>query len=270
MWEREGQLIALVGHDEALNDQGKVHYFGNSLQLLGFVWDGKAQQWKPLGVVFDKAMNNFPPAKMPNGQWGMICRGPNSQRDVFMLTGGVDSPLTWTRSPIITEATADGFRPEEPDWWALPDGRLIGLFRDNSKSHRFYRAVSADNGRTWTTPQKTNFPDATSKFFCMRTSRGYYVLVSNANPAGRNPLCLSTSDNGVTFTRLARLPIPDELRKGEFITGLRNGSAKPDSLQYPHAIEHEGQLFIAYWRKKHTIEVVEVSLDEVERLRDGR
>jgi hypothetical protein len=26
--------------------------------------------------------------------------------------------------------------------------------------------------------------------FCLRTSRGYYALVSNANPAGRNPLCL--------------------------------------------------------------------------------
>jgi hypothetical protein len=269
LWAREGQLIALVSHDEALDDKGKVHYYGNSLRLLGFAWDGNARQWKPLGVVFDKAMNNFPPTKMPNGEWGMICRGPNAQHDVFMLAGGVTSPSAWTRSPIITKASADGFSPSEPDWWALPDGRLLGLFRDNGKSYRFYRAVSADNGHSWTVPEKTNFPDATSKFFCLRTTRGYYVLISNANPAERNPLCLSTSDDGITFTRMARLPIPDEPRKGGAGARSRNGSAKPDSLQYPHAIEHDGQLFIAYSRKKQAIEVVKISLDEVDRLRVG-
>jgi hypothetical protein len=270
LWVRQEQLIALVNHDEALDDEGRVHYFGNSLQLLGFAWDRNAQQWKPLGVLFDKAAANFSPAKMSNGEWGMICRGPDFRRDIFMLTGGVASPSAWTRSPIVTEAAADGFRPNEPDWWMLPDGRLLGLFRDNGKSHRFYRAVSADNGRTWTAPQKTNFPDATSKFFCLRTTRGYYVLISNANPAERNPLCLSTSDDGITFTRMARLPIPDELRKGGASTRSRSESTKPDSLQYPHAIEHGGQLFIAYSRKKQTIEVVKISLDEVERLRGGK
>ena len=160
-------------------------------------------------MVFDKAMNNFPPAKMPNGQWGMICRGPNSQARWFMLTGGVDSPLTWTRSPIITEATADGFRPRKSRIGGDAARRSVDRpFPRQQQITSLLPRVSADNGRTWTTPQKTNFPDATSKFFCMGTSRGYYVLVSNANPAGRNPLCLSTSDNGVTFMRLARLPIP--------------------------------------------------------------
>jgi len=119
LWVREGQLIALGSHDEALNDKGKVHYYGNSLQLLGFAWDGKAQQWMPLGVVFDKAMN-ISARENANGEWGMICRGPNAQHDVFMLTGGVASPSAWTRSPIVTETLSDDFRPNEPDWWRCP------------------------------------------------------------------------------------------------------------------------------------------------------
>jgi hypothetical protein len=121
-----------------------------------------------------------------------------------------------------------------------------------------------------TRSDKTNFPDATSKFFCLCTSRGFYVIISNANPAQRNPLCLSTSDDGVTFTCMARLPIPDELKDGEFVTGSRYGSTKYESFQYPHAIERDGQLLIAFSRKKQTVEAIKVTLDELDRLRNGK
>jgi predicted neuraminidase len=147
----------------------------------------------------------------------------------------------------------------------LPDGRLLGLFRDNARSGRFYRAVSADNGRTWSSLEKTNFPDATSKFFCLRTSRGFYALISNANPKGRNPLCLSTSDDGVTFTRMAQLPIPLKPEGGDFDAEHKSGT-----VQYPHVIEQGGNLLICYSRNKTAIEVIKVSLDEIERLRSGK
>jgi hypothetical protein len=41
------------------------------------------------------------------------------------------------------------------------------------------------------------------------------------------------------------------------------------SVQYPHVIEHDGQLVITYSRQKRSIEVLRVSLDEVERLHRG-
>ncbi len=264
LWVREDKLIALASHDESYHE-GRVRFFGPSLALHAWEWLPAAKQWKSLGVIAKGAINNFPPAKMPNGEWGMICRGADYRRDVFMLSGGLESPATWQRSPIVTETPADGFRPEEPDWWTLPDGRLLGLFRDNARSGRFYRAVSSDNGRTWSAPEKTNFPDATSKFFCLRTSRGFYVLVSNANPKGRNPLCLSTSDDGVTFTRMGRLPIPEKAEGGAFDAAHAAGS-----VQYPHLIENGGHLFICYSRKKTAIEVIKISLDEVENLRHGK
>ncbi len=266
LWVRDGKLLCIASHDEAFNEKGRVHFFGKSLQLLAWEWQPDTQNWKELGVMMDDAINNFPPSKMPNGEYGMLRR--DHERKVSMMFGGVASPLDWKAVPLSAYTAADGFRPEEPDWWTLPDGRLLGMFRDNARSYRFYRAVSADNGRTWTQPEKTNFPDATSKFFCLRTSRGFYALVSNANPKQRNPLCLSTSDDGVTFTRMAALPIPQTLTEApEYRTRMK--STHNETFQYPHVIEQDGHLLIAFARRKQTIEVVKVSLDEIETLRQS-
>jgi hypothetical protein len=264
-WPLDGKLLALASHDEAFNDKGKVHFFGRSLQLLAWEWEPRMRRWRELGVVFDDAINNFPPQKLPDGEWAMMRR--DHLRNVSLLVGGAKSPLDWQAIPVTPTKSADGFRPEEPDWWTLPDGRMLGLFRDNSGSKRFYRAVSTDNGRTWSAPEKTNFPDATSKFFCLRTSRGYYVLVSNANPKGRNPLCLSTSDDGVTFTRMARLSIPEAGPAGGAATKHPESAPRLDSLQYPHMIEHEDHLLIAFSRRKQAIETVNLPLDAIETFR---
>ncbi len=268
-WVRDGKLLALASYDQAYLNfvvTQRVHYFGKSLQLMAWEWQSETAQWKPLGTMFKDAINNFPPQLLPNGEWAMLRR--NHKKQISLLVGGTDSPLDWTAMPLATSQTKGRFRAEEPDWWTLPDNRLLGLFRDNCGSKRFYRAVSEDNGRTWTTPEKTNFPDATSKFFCLRTSHGYYVLISNANPTGRNPLCLSTSEDGITFTRMGRLDIPEKVTpppsKIKYIKPIFS------SYQYPHAIEHDGHLLIAYSRAKRTIEVVKVPLSELDALRQAK
>ena len=55
--------------DEALNDKGEVHFFGKSLQLLAWEWQPAPQRWQPLGVMFDDAINNFPPKLLSSGRW---------------------------------------------------------------------------------------------------------------------------------------------------------------------------------------------------------
>jgi hypothetical protein len=268
LWVRDGKLLALAAHDEAYDAKGKVHFFGPSLQLLVFEWKPATQTWEELGVAYDDAINNFPPQKLATGEWAMMRR--DHRNNVSMLIGGVDSPLKWEAREVFTKNNAaTKFRPDEPEWWLLPDGRSLGIIRDNGRSMRLFRALSTDHGRTWTTPELTNFPDATSKFFGLRTSRGYYVLVSSANPARRNPLCLSTSEDGITFTRISRLPIPERLPGTEIPTDKRYDSTQYESFQYPHVIEHDRHLLIAFSRKKQAIEVVKVSLDEVDRLRHG-
>jgi predicted neuraminidase len=137
-------------------------------------------------------------------------------------------------------------RPEEPYWYVLPDGKnLVGLIRDNGRSGRLLRTFSTDNGRSWSKITRTDFPDATSKFYVLRTSRGYYALVSNSNPKRRDPLTLAISTDGLVFTHLF------------FLVGGRH-------IDYPHLIEHDGHLIVAFSGAKQTMEVLKISLDDID------
>ena len=267
-WQRNGKLIALATLDGRLPRHNTP--WSSDLELLGFEWDPKNAEWKKPIVIFPDTLSNFPPEKVANGQWLMMRR--DHKRSVSVLFGGVKSLSDWEVVPAVKyKLKNSNFQAEEPDWWELPDGRLMGVYRDNSNSTRLHRAISTDMGHSWSKPEKTNFPDATSKFFGMKISLGFYILVSNANPItnanplGRNPLCLATSDDGITFTRMARLPIPVAPEGGPFDAEHTSGT-----LQYPHVLEKDGQLLISYSRHKTVIETVKISLTEIERLRDGK
>jgi len=236
LWKRDGELLALASH---FNAPG---YEGLGLSLEAFRWNGV--KWVAHGTVLDDAMNNFPPKRLPSGEWMMTRR--DHQRQVSVMIGGTKAFDDWRINPL---AAYDGNgRPEEPYWYVLPDGKtIVGLIRDNGRSKFLLRTFSRNTGRTWSKMHRTNFPDATSKFFVHRTSRGYYVLVSNSNPRKRDPLTLAISEDGLIFTKLF------------WLIGGRH-------VDYPHIIEHNGHLLIAFSGAKQTMEVMNVSLDELERL----
>lgn len=263
-WLRgDGKLRALASHDEALKD-GKTHFFGESLDLRSYLWDSAKQSWQLEGIVFDDAINNFPPKRLPDGEWMMTRRA--SDRSISFLRGGDPSIEDWEVVPYSIKDRPDGLRPEEPYWYEISGGNLVALSRDNSRSGWLLRSFSTDQGRSWTSPVRTNFPDATSKFNVLRVSRGFYVLVNNANPKRRNPLCISVSQDGLVFSSFHKLPIPSEIDGVVWETGSDYSSTKYDSYQYPHIIEQDGNLLIAFSRKKQTAEIVKVSLDDIEEL----
>lgn len=221
-WQRgDGHLLALVSLDEAAG------FFGPSLELRAFRWDKDTRKWKDIGQVKDNAINNFPPKRLPTGEWMMSRRQFDySERGVDFLVGGIDHLNDWESFPVLGSDTE--LYAEEPYWWILPDEEsLMALFRDNHRSGYLYRSFSTDNGRTWSRPVQTNFPDVRSKFNGLRLSDGRYVLVSNPNPIRRDPLALSISDDGMVFHTMG------------YLTGGRH-------IDYPHVIEHEGYLYIAY------------------------
>jgi hypothetical protein len=239
-WPRDGELLALVALDEAAG------FFGPSLELRAFRFDPAEGVWADAGLVFDDAINNFPPERLPNGSW-MMSRRPHDYglSGVQFLVGGRQGIDQWESFPVLgsnSELTA-----EEPLWWALPDGELVALFRDNRRSGYLYRSFSRDAGRSWSRPVRTNFPDATSKMHGRRLKDGRYVLVSNANPRRRDPLVLSLSDDGVVFTRMG------------YLVGGRH-------VDYPHVIEHEGHLLVAFAGAKQTVEVLRIELADLNRL----
>lgn len=237
-WVREGELLALASH---FNAPG---YPGEGLSLEAFRWEVAQDNWLAHGTVLDDALNNFPPKKLPSGQWMMSRR--DHRRQVTVMLGGIEAFDRWEIQPLVRYEGKQ--QPEEPYWYVLEDRKnLVGLLRDNGGSKRLLRFFSNDNGRSWSKLTTTNFPDATSKFFVMRTSRGYHVLVSNANPQGRDPLTLAVSRDGLVFTHLF------------YLVGGRH-------VDYPHVIEHDEHLLIAFSGAKQTMEVLKVSLTKLDEL----
>ncbi|UUO07749.1 exo-alpha-sialidase [Blastopirellula sp. J2-11] len=239
-WQRDGELLALASLDESGS------FFGPSLELRAFRWEEAQQDWADIGVVHDNAINNFPPKRIPSGEWMMSRRTFDySRRGVDFLTGGVKAIDKWESFPVL--GTSEALAAEEPYWWVLPDNRLAALFRDNRQSGYLYRSFSEDNGRTWSRPIKTNFPDARSKFSGVRLKDGRYVLVSNPHPTRRDPLAISISDDGVVFNKMG------------YLTGGRH-------VDYPHVIEHDGVLMVAFAGQKQTVEVLKIRLEDLNAL----
>lgn len=236
-WIREGKLLALASRYEAPG------YAGPGLSLHAFeLAANEPPRWRHLGLVFDDALNNFSPARLPNGEWMMSRR--DGKQNVHFLVGGTKGFDQWTSFAAVGYDDSE-FKAEEPYWWVLPDNRRIAaLFRDNRSAGFLYRAFSTDNGRTWTRPVRTNFPDAKSKFSGVRLPDGRYVLVSNSNPKKRDPLTLAVSRDGLVFTSMG------------YLVGGRH-------VDYPHVIEHEGFLYVAFATAKSTVEVLKIRVTDL-------
>ena len=216
-------------------------FFGENLELRAFRWNDKIDKWEDIGVVNENTINNFPPKMLPNGEWMMTRR--TYDRNVYMLTGGIKGFNVWNAHPVITYDENE-LQAEEPYWWVLPDNNLLALFRDNARSGYLFRAFSLDYGRTWSNPVRTNFPDARSKFNGLQLSDGRYVLVSNPNPKKRDPLAISISDDGIVFNKMG------------YLIGGR-------WVDYPHIIEHEGYLLVAFSGKKQSVEVLKIKISDL-------
>jgi len=241
-WEYEGEFLALASLDEAAG------FFGPSLSLHAFRWDKESVTWEYHGVVMDNAINNFPPKKLPSGEWLMSRRSFDYvERGVDFMVGAEERFNQWEVYPVF--GTSTHLEAEEPYWWILPDNKnLMALFRDNRKSGYLYRSFSTDNGRTWSSPVQTNFPDARSKFHGLRLQDGRYVLVSNSNYKKRDPLTLAISEDGMVFTKMG------------YLVGGRH-------IDYPHVLEHNGYLLIAFaGDAKQKIEVVKVKVSDLDKI----
>lgn len=245
-WVRNAELLALATLDEAAG------FFGPSLALRAFRWNLTAEKWAAGGVVRQDGINNFPPEKLPTDEWAMINRRHDYREvGVDFLIGGVRALDDWKSVPVTGGGANVALKAEEPIWYALPDGNLVALFRDNGKSGYIFRAFSTDNGRTWTTPVRTDFPDARSKLHAIRLRDGRYALVSNANPKKRDPLTLALSDDGLVYNQLF------------YVIGGRH-------VDYPHVMEHEGYLYIAHSGAKMSVEIERVRIADLATLKNSK
>ena len=141
----------------------------------------------------------------------------------------------------------------------LPDGRLICAYHGRPEEHQLgacYASYSADDGRTWSVPQMTNFVDSMSKVFAGRLPDGRVYVINNACPRllDRDRLMISLSDDGKSFDRMFILDdSPSRVRVLGYLKGRGH--------QYPHAIVRDGKLFAIYSVSKEDIVVSAVDID---------
>ena len=246
----EGRMTALLAYFEARPRVPGGPPSWPGLRLMRYECDGTG--WSEMGLFADDCMNNYPPRKLGE-KWFMTCR------DTFRKMYTAQSPDlangNWTITPLPLKAPQDNM--SEPSWYLDPEGLAHLIFRDQGRSGYLRQSVSSDFGATWTPPVLTNYPDATSKNFTGRLSNGWYFLINNPRQKGRDPLAITFSRDGWTFSN------PLALRKDAPAQRFAGRSKGPKSFQYPHAIEHGGSLWVIYSTNKEDIEISEFPISDL-------
>src|SRR6185503_6103858 len=154
----------------AANFKGKGAFGVNKeLQLQAFAWDPATRAWRFRAVLFHDAINNFAPQRTPSGQWMMTRR--DTRYNVYMLRGGEPDLANWVSTLVMKRLDAfPGFIPDEPIWYPQDDSSLVSLYRDNNSTGRIFISTSPGEAQPWTMPIKTNFPNATSKIYSLKTT----------------------------------------------------------------------------------------------------
>ena len=250
LWVRDGELLALAAR--GTNEPPNV----DILSLDAYRWDGATEEWLHKGVLADRTINNYAPLRLPTGDWLMTYRYRELNRVDGVLVGGVTG---------IDQGRANDFpnpgdilaQFTEADSTVRADGAVAVHFRDNGGGRFLYRAVSTNNGATFSAPVQTDFPDCTCKHYCTRLSNGMYILINN--PHTRNVLQMAGSPDGEVFTHAARL-------RYEPVALRYPGHDKGGAYTYPHAIEHDGYVYAIYAVNRDDIYVSRVWVGDIERL----
>ncbi len=173
----------------------------------------------------------------------------------------------------------DDHRMTEPTPpWRLDDGTWVRLYRDAgsihaknraeleaSKSRRNYAAFSFDDGKTWTTPTWTSFPDSCARSNAGKLPDGQVYVINNIltmppSKGGRSMLAISLSRDGLNFDRMAVIQFvaPPQRYQGK--------AKRSNGFQYPHSIVVGEYLWVIYSVNKEDMEVARIPLSELYKL----
>ena len=243
LWKRNGELLALAAR---CRGKTSAHTVVEALEVGR--WDEDRGMWMKAGVVGENLINNFAPISTRDGEWLMPYRDREVNRVDGVLIGGIKSLGSWQR---IKFPGSEHDRFTEADPVIRKDGSIAVHLRDNNREGFLFRSVSHDGGKSFTEPVQTNFPDCTSKHYCFELSNGMYILINN--PESRQTLRVSGSPDGKVFTSTAILRHkPSQVRNP--------GHDKSPSYTYPHAIEHEGGVYVIYAVNRDDIYLTRIPL----------
>jgi hypothetical protein len=134
-------------------------------------------------------------------------------------------------------------------FYALDDGTLVMLFRNENGTCQAGVSLSTDGGQSWSSVMQSNFPDSASRMAVGRLADGRYFVIGNSTRRymDRNFFAISLSPDGRKFTSMHRL-IAEPTRQ------RLPGELKCHGYQYPAVFVDGNRLLIAYSVNKEDIE----------------
>jgi hypothetical protein len=152
-------------------------------------------------------------------------------------------------------------REIEPSLFRRADGCVVMVFRDEELSFRQLASQSCDRGVTWTTPARTDMPDARAKQSAGNLPNGSAYLVNAPNSdKPRIPLAVTVSRDGRVFDRSWRLRGQADLQPLRF-----EGQYKRPGYHYPKSVVWNGYFYVGYAANKEDVQVTRVPLKALER-----
>jgi hypothetical protein len=189
------------------------------------------------------------------GNWHMTGIYPAS------LAGTIkDDPVTFREVAALQHWSAGLC---EGSFYQTDDGVLHMMLRNaglkvGSARHRLWVTESRDDGVNWSEPIETEFSDTNAKFHFGRLPDGRFYYVGNPIGAGRTPLVLSLSRDGVRFAE-------HYILGEEHYAQRRPGQAKGGEYGYPNSLVHDGSLYVIVSRQKEAVQVLRVRLSDLKR-----
>jgi len=269
----DGRLYAVTCVDKALNRP--VYRFNEVSRTRVGLLAREVRKDATLGEIFwlsDTAPQpepGYPAYPVGDPQW------------VARINGHFAQPANLPQlrfGPSEHPDSEDGHRMTEPAQpWRLDNGTWVRLWRDQGTVHattrevieasrprRHYASFSFDDGRTWTAPIRTNFPDSGARANAGRLPDGQFYVINNPLPipsrqGGRAMLAISLSRDGLHFDRMAVLRFAPPTQRYEGVAKRASG------YMYPHSIVVGENLWVIYSINKEDMEVVRIPLAQLAR-----
>jgi hypothetical protein len=221
--------------------EGEGNFKGLSMEL--FVLNEQTESWENQGIVAHGFWPLLEPVRMQNGNW-FVSGCDQHWRAVVAISDG-DNFHHWQ----VTKIPMGGKHYTEASAWIEGD-TITTVLRNQEPLDELNIcaavSVSRDGGKTWSTAVESNLPMNTCKPYCGMLSTGQRYMIGHsiqgANRA-RDALTIAVSRPGEPILNKVYLirdkQIPDKLKSNYSVPFTR-------SFAYPHAIEHQGYLYIVY------------------------
>ncbi len=140
------------------------------------------------------------PLHLGGDRWLFPCYDERTWRSAILLSG--DGGQHWELGPTIETPVGN----IHPCLVRREDGGLVVYLRPGGPGGVLWRALSVDQGRSWSTPEPTAIPNPNSGFDLIRLHDGRLLLANNPDPRRRTPLTLAVSrDDGASWETVAVL-----------------------------------------------------------------